>query len=81
MGRLRAEGREWPGYEPRFCPVCNQKVGTHREPTNDERLESVVYHQHWDTIGKTCRMSNERAAIRAVAFTVAPKFAPWAAIA
>lgn len=61
------DGRAWPGYAARFCPLCGREVGTHREPTNDERGEVVIYHQHNDTAGHTCQM--DRAAIRAVAFT------------
>lgn len=60
-----------PGYTMRFCPVCGQKAGTHREPVDDDRDEVVSYHAHNDGLGKPCRMSGERAAIRAVAFTKA----------
>lgn len=63
----RVDGRAWPGYSVRFCPVCAQEVGTHREPVNDERDELVVYHPHWNTADELCEM--DRAAIRAVAFT------------
>ncbi|ORV97414.1 hypothetical protein AWC13_16505 [Mycobacterium kubicae] len=49
--------------------MCGRRVGTHREPINDNRLELVVYHQHDDTLRKPCRMSDKRAAIGAVAFT------------
>lgn len=58
-----------PGTSSRYCPVCNHEVLTHREPTSDERGETVVYHEHWDGMGRSCLMSGERAAIRAVAFT------------
>lgn len=70
-----------PGYSTRKCPVCAQAVGTHREPINDHRREMVVYHQHNDTIRKSCRMSGRRAAIAAVAFTGTDTGAPRAAIA
>lgn len=53
----------------RFCPVCGQKCGTHREPVADERDEVVMYHGHNDALGKPCRMGGDVAAIRAVAFT------------
>lgn len=76
-----ASGRPWPGYQARFCPVCRQEVGTHREPVEDERNELVNYHEHWDTVDKTCPMSGKRAAIRAVAFTGTATRAPRAAIA
>ncbi|AYD84626.1 hypothetical protein SEA_PAITO_41 [Mycobacterium phage Paito] len=69
IARPGNDGRLWPGYAVRFCPVCAQEVATHREPVQDDRKELVVYHDHWDTIGKPCRMGGKRAAIRAVAFT------------
>lgn len=65
-----------PGYQSRFCPVCKQPTGTHREPINDERREMVVYHQHDDTAGQPCHMNGKRAAIRAVAFTATDTGAP-----
>lgn len=69
-------GAARPGSTARFCPVCGRPTATHREPVEDERKELVVYHQHTDTIGKPCRMSGKRAAIRAVAFTAADAGAP-----
>lgn len=68
-----ADGRAWPGYTIRSCPVCGREAGTHREPVKDERKEMVVYHDHYDgQPGRTCLMAGKRAAIRAVAFTHAP---------
>lgn len=68
-----ANGRAWPGYAIRFCPVCGRETATHREPVNDERKEVVVYHDHWDgQPGRICLMSGKVAAIRAVTFTQAP---------
>ncbi|ASR77241.1 hypothetical protein SEA_AVOCADO_40 [Mycobacterium phage Avocado] len=64
-----ADGREWPGYQRRFCPVCRGEVGTHRTPVDDERGELVTYHDHPDSTGARCLMAGEQAAIRAVAFT------------
>ena len=55
-----------------ICPVCGRRVGTHREPVDDDRRELVVYHPHDDTTVAAptrCDMSGKRAAIRAVAFT------------
>lgn len=74
--RPGSDGRAWPGWAIRFCPVCGQMVDTHREPVTDERREVVVYHQHWDTLGKRCLMSEERAALLAVAFTGCETGAP-----
>lgn len=74
-----ADGRAWVGYAVRFCPVCGQRVGTHREPVDDDRRELVVYHPHDDTTVAAptrCDMSDKRAAIRAVAFTGADTVAP-----
>lgn len=67
--RPGSDGRAWPGYRLRFCPVCRREVGTHREPVNDERKDLVVYHQHDDKIDRPCPMAGKRAATRAVAFT------------
>ena len=67
--RPGSDGRAWPGYAVRFCPVCRRRVGTHRQPIDDEREELVMYHQHNDTAGVQCEMSGQAAAIRAVAFT------------
>lgn len=64
-----ADGRAWPGYQRRFCPVCRRETGTHREPVDDYRGEVVIYHDHDDTTGRRCRMAGEHAAVRAVAFT------------
>jgi hypothetical protein len=71
-----ADGRAWPGFQIRFCPVCAQEVSTHRNPTDDERDEVVVYHRHWDTADKPCLMSGKSAALRAVAFTGAATGVP-----
>lgn len=74
-----ADGRAWIGYTVRFCPVCGQRVGTHREPVDDYRRELVVYHQHNDTnttAPARCLMADRRAAIAAVAFTGADTAAP-----
>lgn len=64
-----ADGRHYPGYQRRKCPVCAVDVGTHREPVADERGEVVTYHDHNDGSRRRCRMAGEVAAIRAVAFT------------
>ncbi|AKF14476.1 hypothetical protein SEA_FLAGSTAFF_39 [Mycobacterium phage FlagStaff] len=64
-----ADGRDWPGFQVRFCPVCRTEVGTHREPVDDQRGELVAYHEHQDSTGARCLMAGERAAIKAVAFT------------
>ncbi|MCV7226094.1 hypothetical protein [Mycolicibacterium komossense] len=64
-----ADGREWPGFQIRFCPVCRTETGTHREPVGDKRGELVAYHDHNDSSDVRCRMAGERAAIGAVAFT------------
>lgn len=66
-----ADGRAWPGYQLRFCPVCRRAdVGTHREPVSDDRGEVVAYHDHTEpATGVRCLFAGERAAIRAVAFT------------
>lgn len=65
-----ADGRAWPGFQLRFCPICSAEVGTHREPVADVRGELVVYHDHDEPqTGVRCRMAGERAAIKAVAFT------------
>ena len=63
-----ADGRAWPGFQLRCCPVCGVEVGTHRERVDDDRGEVVAYHDHQDTSGRRCVMALERAAIRAVAF-------------
>lgn len=65
-----ADGRAWPGYQLRFCPVCRRAdVGTHSEPVNDDRGEVVAYHDHTEpATGVRCLFAGERAAIRAVAF-------------
>lgn len=74
---MRPDGRAWPGFQKRFCPVCGRPVDTHREPINDHRKEMVVYHQHTDTtMTSPCPMAGKRAAIRAVAFTAADTGAP-----
>lgn len=64
-----ADGRHYPGYQRRKCPVCAADVGTHREPVSDHRGEVVAYHDHNDGSRRRCRMAGEVAAIRAVAFT------------
>lgn len=64
-----ADGRCWPGYQLRYCPLCHVDTGTHLEPVDDDRGELVVYHDHDDQSGVRCRMAGESAAIRAVAFT------------
>lgn len=67
-----ADGRHWPGWSLRFCPVCKAKVGTHREPVNDARREVVAYHDHAEpATGIRCLMAGERAAIKAVVFSAA----------
>lgn len=65
-----ADGRAWPGYQLRFCPVCRRAdVGTHREP-DATHGEVVAYHEHTEpATGARCLMAGERAAIKAVAFT------------
>ncbi|ANU79751.1 hypothetical protein BI023_gp41 [Mycobacterium phage Sneeze] len=74
--RPGSDGRPWPGYTVRFCPVCRRHAGTHRAQVNDERKELVVYHQHDDTAGRPCPMGGKSAAIRAVAFTATDTGAP-----
>ncbi|ABE67297.1 hypothetical protein SEA_PINKYOSHI_40 [Mycobacterium phage PinkYoshi] len=70
MARAGSDGRPWPGFTVRFCPVCSAETGTHREPVDDHRGELVVYHDHDEpATGVRCRMAGERAAIRAVAFS------------
>ncbi|AHJ86589.1 hypothetical protein Jolie2_39 [Mycobacterium phage Jolie2] len=66
-----ADGRAWPGFQLRFCPVCRRAdVATHREPVSDERGEVVAYHDHTEPkTGVRCLFAGERAAIKAVAFT------------
>jgi hypothetical protein len=66
-----ADGRPWPGYQLRFCPVCGAECGTHRTPVGDDRVEMVTYHDHEDETGRRCLMAYEQAAIKAVAFTKA----------
>ncbi|QFG10121.1 hypothetical protein PBI_LEMURIA_41 [Mycobacterium phage Lemuria] len=64
-----ADGRAWPGFQLRFCPICGAETGTHREP-DAKHGEVVAYHDHVEpATGVRCRMAGERAAIRAVAFT------------
>ncbi|QBP30253.1 hypothetical protein KDW77_gp39 [Mycobacterium phage Pinnie] len=64
-----ADGRNWPGYQERFCPICGAKTGTHREP-DAKHGEVVAYHDHTEPkTGARCRFVGERAAIRAVAFS------------
>jgi glycerophosphoryl diester phosphodiesterase len=65
-----ADGRDWPGWSLRFCPVCGQRTGTHRIP-DEKHGELVVYHDHDDTTGERCIFAGDQAAIRAVAFTAA----------
>lgn len=65
-----ADGRNWPGWSIRFCPVCRAEVGTHREPVGDDRGEVVAYHDHDEPVtGIRCLMAGERAAIKTVAFS------------
>lgn len=65
-----ADGRRWPGFRLRFCPVCAAETGTHRQPVDDDRGELVIYHDHDEPqTGVRCRMAGEGAAIKAVAFT------------
>lgn len=66
---MTVSGKAWPGYAIRFCPVCHQETGTHRKPVEDRRSEVVEYHQHRDTARRKCVMSDQYAAIGAVAFT------------
>ncbi|QFG06044.1 hypothetical protein KDW75_gp42 [Mycobacterium phage Mercurio] len=64
-----ADGRAWPGFQLRFCPICGAETGTHREP-DAKHGEVVAYHDHDEPkTGVRCRFVGERAAIRAVAFT------------
>lgn len=64
------DGRAWPGFTTRFCPICRGEAGTHREPVSDDRGEVVVYHEHDEpATGRPCHMGGKVAAIRAVAFT------------
>lgn len=58
-----------PGRTLRACPVCRRAVYTVREPAVDEVGELVHYAVHDDGAGRDCLMSDQRAAIRAVAFT------------
>ena len=50
-----ADGRAWPGFQLRCCPVCGVEVGTHRERVDDDRGEVVAYHDHQDTSGPALR--------------------------
>lgn len=69
--RPGSDGRPWPGYAVRICPVCRQRAGTHRASTNGQQMNVVVYQHHSDGIGNECLMSEKRAAIGAISFSAA----------
>jgi hypothetical protein len=55
-----ADGRAWPGFQLRFCPICGAETGTHREP-DAKHGEVVAYHDHDEPkTGVRCRFGQNR---------------------